>query len=30
MITPLEITGYRVPLAVSCTDSATGAAVGES
>jgi hypothetical protein len=29
MITPLEITGYRAPLVVSCTDSATGAAVGD-
>jgi hypothetical protein len=30
MITPLEITGYRAPLAVSCTDSATGTAVGDA
>ena len=30
MSTPLEVTGYRAPLAVSCTDSATGAAVGDS
>ena len=29
MNTPLEITGYRAPLAVSCADSATGAAVGD-
>jgi hypothetical protein len=30
MSAPLEITGYRAPLAVSCTDSATGAAVGDA